>query len=333
MKANELEIKFAELLKTLKEAQGAESSDDRNNRLRWQIRELRPYIDYFVATKRLYPTVTDFFGRTEDVFDSICNINTAQGSPSLYCQKAQPIIAAILEHIRKMPANDDIDPYILQHTRVDQRLAALEWYPKAAKVAISFLGISIIGALAWLGSLQSKASNIDTEISSATKDALVAIDKQREFHYPPGTIIAFAGAIPPPGWLLCDGMPRSSKDYPSLFDAIKQYWGSGSGNGGSVDIASGPLDFNVPDLRGQFLRGSSPNSKVDPEGPRQVGSYQEDEFKRHDHEYLTTGSKQDRLVPAYKDEPGILSTRANTSQRGGDETRPKNAAVNWIVKY
>jgi Phage Tail Collar Domain len=62
---------------------------------------------------------------------------------------------------------------------------------------------------------------------------------------PPGTVVAFAGESAPPGWLLCDGAPVSQSMYPALFAAI----GTAHGNGGM----SGR--FNLPDLRGRFVRG------------------------------------------------------------------------------
>lgn len=59
-----------------------------------------------------------------------------------------------------------------------------------------------------------------------------------------GSIIPFAGGILPPGWLVCDGSSLAIADYPNLFAAIGNVWGS-------VDSAH----FNIPDLRGRTLVG------------------------------------------------------------------------------
>lgn len=69
---------------------------------------------------------------------------------------------------------------------------------------------------------------------------------------PAGTVISFAGESGdiPDGWLLCDGQSVSKTDYEDLFNAIGEYWGSGSG--GST--------FSLPDLRGYFLRGATLSS-------------------------------------------------------------------------
>lgn len=64
---------------------------------------------------------------------------------------------------------------------------------------------------------------------------------------PPGSIVAFGGDVAPSGWLLCNGKLLLKTDYADLYNAIGTNWGS--------DTA---LDFRLPDLRGQFLRGVDP---------------------------------------------------------------------------
>jgi microcystin-dependent protein len=57
--------------------------------------------------------------------------------------------------------------------------------------------------------------------------------------------MAYAASTAPTGWLLCDGSAVSRTTYAALFAVISTTWGSGDGS----------TTFNVPDLRGQFLRG------------------------------------------------------------------------------
>lgn len=75
---------------------------------------------------------------------------------------------------------------------------------------------------------------------------------------PIGTIIAFAGAVAPAGWLLCDGQTYYAKSaetgndtiYTALFNVIGTTYGtSGTAN-----------TFKVPDFRGRFLEGASATS-------------------------------------------------------------------------
>ncbi len=67
---------------------------------------------------------------------------------------------------------------------------------------------------------------------------------------PPGTIIAYAGEKIPGGWLVADGRPLRQADYPTLYAAI------GAAHGGGLNESGVKIgDFNLPDLRGRFLRG------------------------------------------------------------------------------
>jgi len=62
---------------------------------------------------------------------------------------------------------------------------------------------------------------------------------------PPGSLMAYAASTAPTGWLWCDGTAYSRTTYATLFAAIGTTWGAGDTT----------TTFNVPDLRGQFMRG------------------------------------------------------------------------------
>lgn len=70
---------------------------------------------------------------------------------------------------------------------------------------------------------------------------------------PTGTIMAFAGKSIPKGWDLCDGKEVSKTDskYINLHKAIGNTWG-GNNN----------PNFNLPDLREQFLMGVKSTSDL-----------------------------------------------------------------------
>lgn len=78
---------------------------------------------------------------------------------------------------------------------------------------------------------------------------------------PPGAIMPYGGTTAPPGWVLCDGASYDGTlpEFAELFDAIGTAFG-GSGN-----------MFNVPDLRGQFLRGVDAGAGVDPDAATRTG--------------------------------------------------------------
>jgi microcystin-dependent protein len=60
-----------------------------------------------------------------------------------------------------------------------------------------------------------------------------------------GTVLDFAGASAPDGWLMCYGQAISRTDYKNLFDKIGTAYGEGNGS----------TTFNVPDLRGRVIAG------------------------------------------------------------------------------
>lgn len=67
---------------------------------------------------------------------------------------------------------------------------------------------------------------------------------------PTGTILDFAAATAPTGYLACDGSAVSRTTYAALFAVVSTTWGAGDGS----------TTFNVPDLRGRTAIGSGTGS-------------------------------------------------------------------------
>ena len=63
---------------------------------------------------------------------------------------------------------------------------------------------------------------------------------------PVGSLISYAGATAPSGYLLCDGSAVSRTTYSDLFTALSTAYGSGDGS----------TTFNLPDLRGRMPMGA-----------------------------------------------------------------------------
>ena len=152
---------------------------------------------------------------------------------------------------------------------------------------------------------------------------------------PSGTLISYAGNNIPVGWKVCDGSEISRTTYQYLFLSIGTSWGEGDG----------ATTFNLPDLRGQFLRGVNNGAGVDPDAATRtalniggnvgdtVGTYQQDEVKAHDHGYqhLAIGGSTRTLESTPF---GNNSSWQNfvSDLSGGLESRPKNASVYFIIK-
>jgi microcystin-dependent protein len=154
---------------------------------------------------------------------------------------------------------------------------------------------------------------------------------------PIGTIMAYGGDTGNPtvvaqlgkqGWLPCDGAVVSRQDYVDLFAALGTAFGADA------------QTFRVPDLRGRFLRGTDQGQGRDPDAGRRraeaggansgdrVGSVQDDEFKAHTHSYTLFPADHGQIASGNYWRSG----EAQTGSAGGNETRPKNVNVNWIIK-
>ena len=155
---------------------------------------------------------------------------------------------------------------------------------------------------------------------------------------PAGVIVPYGGVYPTPaGWIGCTGLSLNRADYPELFAAIGTAYGAPSAT-----------EFRVPDLRGRFLRGTdeffglaNPAGRDPDAGSRTemaaggntgnaVGSIQDDEFESHQHQIAikfpgtAAGSNNAQGADAYDGTSGSGVT-------GGNETRPKNIYVNFII--
>lgn len=110
-------------------------------------------------------------------------------------------------------------------------------------------------------------------------------------------------------------------------------------------IAINQAYFAVPDLRGTFLRGWDKDSKIDT-GNRfftygqsliknNIGSFELDEILTHNHSY-TTGFEdppRSQTVMTEKCYHGTYPSSAYVDLHGGNESRPFNSAVNFVIKY
>ena len=198
-----------------------------------------------------------------------------------------------------------------------------------------------------------KVTNKQLKIDGRVKD-------KTGFIMPVGTVISYAGDTIPDGWLECDGRlltaGQEDNTYRDLYDAIGTSWG-GSGE-----------SFNLPDLRGLFLRGVAGTSQSDPDkttrtaqtvggnNGNSVGSVQEDITKQEAVMHLAPNLTMQRFSIAtsnysagnYDDSVGyLLSGMSNKRAEQpnsmgmmgvvvsgkGSETRPKNAYVKYIIKY
>jgi microcystin-dependent protein len=137
---------------------------------------------------------------------------------------------------------------------------------------------------------------------------------------PPGAIINVAMDTAPSGYLKANGAAVSRSTYSALFSAI----------GSTFGVGDGSTTFNVPDLRGEFVRGWVDDGSVD--SGRAFGSSQAEEIGPHTHptKQLSGGFTQAAGDSYYTPRAAGASTTIPAST--GAENRPRNIALLACIK-
>ena len=149
-------------------------------------------------------------------------------------------------------------------------------------------------------------------------------------HLLPGSIVYHAKSAAPAGYLKANGGAVSRTTYSDLFAEIGTTFGTGDGS----------TTFNLPELRGEFLRAWDDSRGVD--SGRAFGSAQAQQLL--DHAHTNNGSNG-----YWVDAPGLgiiniggstlninrITTTGNVSggAGGGTENRPRNVALLACIKY
>lgn len=157
---------------------------------------------------------------------------------------------------------------------------------------------------------------------------------------PAGTIIWTARNTAPTGYLKANGAAVSRATYSDLFTAIGTTFGAGDGS----------TTFNLPDLRGEFIRGWDDGRGID--SGRSFASGQTDEFESHSHVYGFAQGSNAAINNGYAGISGVVGTGnvaeleqsggadgqrlaafyAKSAVTGSTETRPRNVALLACIK-
>jgi len=86
---------------------------------------------------------------------------------------------------------------------------------------------------------------------------------------PVGTVISYFGETAPEYFLVCDGTEYAKSDYPQLADLLLNLTDPTPYEGSDAN------HFKVPDLRGEFLRGTGTNSHSNQGNGASVGTHQD----------------------------------------------------------
>ena len=211
----------------------------------------------------------------------------------------------------------------------------------AALTYLSLAGGTLTGNLTLTGdptttNMASNKGYVDAQIAAIPTAADLT---------PAGTVIYSARSTAPTGYIKANGAAISRSTFSVLFAAIGTQYGVGNGS----------TTFNIPDLRGEFIRGWSDGHTVD--SGRTLGSNQGSANLLHNHTLVGGGvsgsfvtsvtfNKRDNAVPNSPDEVDVLNTQTSISaptsspgytrptanNRGGTESRPRNVSLLACIK-
>ena len=141
-----------------------------------------------------------------------------------------------------------------------------------------------------------------------------------------GIVIPWSSASVPSGFLECDGSAVSRTTYSALFAVVGTTWGSGDGS----------TTFNLPDLRGEFVRGWDNSRGVD--SSRSFASSQGHQLQEHTHTITANeqnvGDPPNPITIKHIRSGGNNGATQDSGDTGyfGSETRPRNIAMMYVIK-
>ncbi|WP_021168779.1 Phage Tail Collar Domain protein [Sporomusa ovata DSM 2662] len=279
-----------------------------HNKIYYQASIMAAAIAQFVVTQEFDATDEDFATLTQNIYSAIAK---AGGAGVLFWQPNYTYKIGDIVFSKKLGM------YRYFYCKVAGNSNYTE--PTWADVGEE----TIDSTVTWVTHVGSDARTL----GGATKDDIII---------PVGSIIYRANTIVPSGFLKCDGSAISRTTYAALYSEIGTVFGIGNGS----------TTFNLPDLRGEFIRGWDNGRGVD--SGRVFGSNQGDTLKLHGHpmfvhtyqettfQSYTTGSiplgSGGTVYSAYTGTPNA-TTGQQIGGSGGTETRPRNIALTALIKY
>ncbi len=164
--------------------------------------------------------------------------------------------------------------------------------------------------------------------------------KNKSVGTPVGEIIAVMGNEVPVNYLACDGTVYQIADYPYL----AEYFGKNFGNAGFFG-GDGTTTFAVPDLRGEFLRGTGTNSHANGGAGTSVGVHQPPTLIPYMHGggsdiavgdagVLNAPGNADTIIPTDNNCRVIKNDSTSAGMKNRSYTaRPTSTSVLYLIKY
>ena len=254
----------------------------------------------------------------------------------------------------------DTDNLVIAREGVNYKMAADElkdYIPGSAEIGTGAPAEPFPGMLWW----NTTTGRLNVYNGTAWVDASPAPDAVVTVF--PGMVMYHTSTVVPTGWLKANGAEISRSVYSALFAVIGTHYGAGNGS----------TTFNLPDLRGEFIRCLAEGHPTDYTDPwRGIGTFQDQSYLSHNHAVGDPGHAHGVYDPGHahvynRTDPsanggvnlgfqffaltglsqhgvgtsasgtGIAIYGAGTgvsiAANGGAETRPRNKALLAIIKY
>jgi len=155
-----------------------------------------------------------------------------------------------------------------------------------------------------------------------------------------GSIVAYTANTVPSGYLECNGAAVSRTDFSALFAIISDDFGPGNGSS----------TFNLPDLRGEFIRGWDHGAGNDPDvltrtdrgdgvTDDRIGTKQPSALESHTHTLpdisfqVESGSGLSDTGGSQRGNINMNTLTLGSTGDGTGETRPRNVYMMYIIKF
>lgn len=240
---------------------------------------------------------------------------------------------AYIEMQSKKTGSLDETPY----TSWDKIYTKLSAYPYEFEINNSLQLESIDGIKVASNSNEEIVSKSDYDqlaqlVATLSQKVTNLESKQTSASNPTGTIIAYSVNTVPEGYLKCEGQEVSRATYKVLFDIIGTTYGDGNGS----------TTFKLPDLRGEFLRGTGTNSHTNQGNGADVGKHQDGTGHQYTDNYhwgfgfhkTAQSQNKDSQYNLFSTKYIVNTSRNDTHQVNGYYTsRPTNTSVLYCIKY
>lgn len=227
------------------------------------------------------------------------------------------------------------DPQGITQTAGDAR------YLQIATAASTYLALSG-GTLTGNLTLPGAPTTTNMAATKGYVDTQIAAIPAASDQTPAGTVIWTARSTAPTGYLKANGAKVSRTTYAALFAAIGTTYGSGDGS----------TTFDLPDIRGEFIRGWDDGAGIDSGrvfGSKQAQGYQSHSHGVNDPSHSHTsnqdlenpnssgitqgpGSRNHGVIGAGSTITNASATGISIQNSGGTETRPRNIALLACIK-